>query len=66
MSLKNETKVVGLGGVYPRFFVPIIQKNNNRLMDSNIIGGENDRIFNELIEYYNIPKSIFKHEIVVQ
>ncbi len=38
----------------------LFKKNNTRLMDFNIIVGENDRIFQELIEQYNILISIFK------
>lgn len=55
MSLKNNTKVVSMAGEYPRFFIPIIQKNNQRLMDSNIGEGQNDKIFKILMEHYNIP-----------
>ena len=59
MSLKNNTKVIGLGGEYSRFFVPIIKKNDTRLMDSNIGESQNDIIFKELLAYFNIPLSIF-------
>lgn len=63
MSLKNNTKVVSMAGEYPRFFIPIIQKNNQRLMDSNIGEGQNDQIFKSLMEHYQIPLSIFKTEL---
>ena len=62
MSLKNNTKVVGLGGEYSRFFVPIIYKDDDRLMDSNIGESNNDKVFRKLLEYYIVPVSIFNEE----
>lgn len=59
MGLKNKTKVISIAGEYPRFFIPIIQKNNVSLMDSNIGEGQNDIILKDLIEYYSLPISIF-------
>ncbi|MBP8959661.1 MAG: hypothetical protein KBG40_04475 [Bacteroidales bacterium] len=59
MSLKNETKVVGIAGEFVKNYVPIIFKNNKRLMDINIGEGENDRIFETLMNYYKIPLTIF-------
>jgi len=58
MSLKNNTKVVSMAGEYPRFFIPIIQKDDVRLMDTNIGEGQNDKVFFELMNYYKIPTTI--------
>ncbi len=60
MSLKSKTKVISVAGEYPGFFIPIIQKNNQRLMDSNIGEGQNDAIFKELLKHYQIPVSFFE------
>ena len=59
MSLLNKTKIACISGQYSRFPVPIIQKNKLRLMDENIGQGQNDKIINELMDYYKIPISIF-------
>jgi hypothetical protein len=60
MSLLSNTKVAAIGGEYPRFFIPIINKKNIRLMDLNIGEGQNDKVFNDLMEHYKIPVSIFE------
>lgn len=60
MSLKNQTKVASLAGEYSRFHIPIIQKSNSRLMDLNIREGQNDIVFKELLDYYQIPVTIFE------
>ena len=60
MSIKNNTRVVCIGGEYKRFFIPIIIKNNCNLMEINILGGQNDVILNRLINYYQIPVTIFE------
>lgn len=62
MSIKNNTKVASIAGEYPGFFIPIIYKNDVKLMESNIVGGQNDKIFNDLMEYYQIPVSIFSEQ----
>jgi hypothetical protein len=59
MSLLNETKVACLSDEYSRFFLPILQKDQQRLMDTNILKGQNELIFNKLINYYHIPPSLF-------
>jgi hypothetical protein len=59
MSLKNDTKIACMAGEYSRFFIPVIRKNDTSLTDLNIGKGHNDVIFKNLIEYYNIPISIF-------
>ena len=59
MSLRSGTKVASLAGEYPRFFIPIIHKNNKKLMDDNIGGGGNDRVFRLLMEHYNVNISNF-------
>lgn len=62
MSLLKYTKVTTIAGEYPYFFIPIIIKNNKRLMVENIAGGNNDSIFENLIEYYKIPLTIFEEQ----
>jgi len=59
MELKNNTGVLNISGEYPRFFIPIIQKNNINQSNINIGEGENDRIFKTLMNYYKIPATIF-------
>lgn len=61
MCLKNNTKVVSLAGEYNRFYIPVFHDNDKRLMDSNIGEGQNDLIFNQLMEYYQIPLTIFEN-----
>jgi hypothetical protein len=60
MSLKNNIKVVSMAGEYTRFFIPILRKQNIRLMDTNFNEGHNDLVFSALIEYYKIPVTIFE------
>lgn len=60
MSLLNKTKIVCLAGAYARFPVPVMQKNNQRLMDANVGLGQNDKVINELMQYYHIPVSAFE------
>ena len=62
MSLLNNTKIVCIAGAYTRFPVPVIQKNNQRLMDGNIGQGQNDNVLNELLQYYHIPVSAFESQ----
>ena len=62
MSLLNNTKIVCIAGTYSRFPVPVIQKNNQRLMDGNIGQGQNDNVLNELLQYYHIPVSAFESQ----
>jgi hypothetical protein len=60
MSLLSKTKVVCIAGAYPRFPVPVIQKNNQRLMDTNVGLGQNDTVINELMQHYRIPVAAFE------
>lgn len=60
MSIRKETKVLSMAGEYSRFFIPIIFKENKKLMDINISKGGNDSIFYKLVEKYRIPVSGFK------
>ena len=61
MSWKKQTEVVSLAGEYNRFYIPMLHDNDKRLMDSNIGEGQNDLIFNQLLEYYQIPLTIFEN-----
>lgn len=60
MSLLNKTTTVSIAGEYSRFFIPVIQKNKGGLMDTNIGQLENDRIFKDLMKYYQISPTIFE------
>ena len=60
MSLRKGTKVATLSGDYPRFFLPVLHRDDTRLMDSNIDGGGNDMVFRDLVGNYGIPASAFK------
>ena len=60
MSLRNHTKVATLSGTFPRPFIPVIVRNNRSLMDKNIGKGQNDKVFQKLIDFYRIPVSIFE------
>lgn len=60
MSVLNKTKVVCIGGEYSRFHIPVIQKNKVSLMDTNIGEFQNDKNFKRLVEYYQIPVTIFE------
>lgn len=59
MSIKQGTKVTSMAGEYQRHFIPVIITNNKSLMDDNIDKGNNDRIFNSLIDNYQIPINIY-------
>jgi len=55
MSIKNKTKVVSIAGEYSRFFIPILHTSKEKLSDLNISQGNNDKVFDKLIEVYKIP-----------
>ena len=54
MSLKGNRKVIGLGSEFSRFFIPILNKYDHRLMDTNIGRSQNDIIFHKLMKAYSI------------
>jgi hypothetical protein len=60
MSVKKGTKVVSIAGEFSRFFIPIKNIRDERLMDTNILGGNNDKVFASLLEHYNIPIHVFE------
>jgi hypothetical protein len=60
MSIKAGTKVVSIAGEFPAFPIPIISKQDVKLMDSNIGEGMNDIIFKDLMEYYNLSAINFQ------
>jgi hypothetical protein len=60
MSLRNRLRVMCIAGEYPRRFIPVRINKGNKLMDDNIHGGDNDRIFNVLLQTYNIPPSMLR------
>jgi hypothetical protein len=64
MALKNDTEIVNLGHTYSRTFVPVIIKDNVQLMEANIHSGQNDKIFNRLINDYGLQGSVFEEKVV--
>lgn len=60
MSIKKGAKVVSISNEYPRFFIPMIIKNNKQLMKSNINGGQNDKAMEDILNYYGFSSSIFQ------
>jgi len=62
MSIKNNRKVVCLGGEFSKKFVPIYNRKDKRLFSDNIGGGENDFVFQKLLKRYHIPLSIFNEK----
>ncbi len=59
MAIRNSTKTVCCSGKYNRNFVPIIESQKNKLMEGNISGGNNNRVINNLLDYYKINATIF-------
>lgn len=59
MGIKNGTEVVSITNFRQRKFLPIIIDNNPQLMDQNIGAGRNDKILRDLLDYYDLPDSIF-------
>lgn len=61
MSIKKGAKVVCITSEYPRFFIPMIIKNNKQLMKLNINGGQNDKAMKGILNYYGLSSSIFQN-----
>ncbi len=62
MSSKNNTAVVSLSNARHLKLLPVIIKNDNRLMESNIIEGQNDKVLKDIMNYYGLSSSIFKDD----
>jgi len=60
MSIRNNTKVAGISGEFPRFFIHLVLNKSSNLADDNIGNSKNDQNFYRLIEHFNIAPSIFK------
>lgn len=60
MSLRAGTQVVCTAGEYNRFFIPVLYRNDRKLMEANIGEGRNDKVLKSLMELYNVPVSSFK------
>ncbi|MDR8390238.1 hypothetical protein NC796_03735 [Aliifodinibius sp. S!AR15-10] len=58
MAIRNYTKTVCCSGKYNRNFVSIIGSQKNNLMESNISGGDNNRVIHDLVDYYNVNMTI--------
>jgi len=54
MSIKRGTKVASIAGEYPSGFIPLFHRNDNPLTRENLAGGNNDRMFNSLLNRLNI------------
>lgn len=64
MSLKNDTKVVSLANTNQQKFLPIIFENDRQLMEVNIGDGQNDKVFRDLLNHYQLEDLIFKQNKV--
>lgn len=63
MSLKKGTKVASVAGKYKRYFVPLIHKDDGALMDKNIGLNKNDKVFKNIMDYYNMPENFFARQL---
>lgn len=59
MAIRNCTKTVCCSGNYNRNFLSIIGSQKSNLMERNISEGDNNRVINDLLAYYNIDTAIF-------
>jgi len=59
MSYKKETEIVSISNFQQKEFLPIIIKNNRKLMDSNIGEARNDKNMRNIMDYYKLPDSVF-------
>lgn len=57
MSLLNDTKVKSLAGNFSYSYLPVFHKNRQKLMDANVTGGNNDKVFKNLLKEYDIDLS---------
>src|SRR5699024_333133 len=60
MSLKNRTKIASVAGEYQRYFIPLIHKNDNPLMNENLENNENDKVIEAILEHYDLSNLISK------
>lgn len=60
MSLKAETRVVCIAGEYKKWFIPLLYRNDIKLMETNIGKGRNDRVLKKLMELYNVTAKNFQ------
>lgn len=54
MSLLAGTKVKSIAGRFPYSYLPVYHQSKQKLMDSNIGSGNNDKVFKKLLFEYNI------------
>jgi|WetSurMetagenome_2_1015567.scaffolds.fasta_scaffold16560_3 hypothetical protein len=57
MSLRRKTGVASIAGEFPRFFMPVIQRSRVQLMDLNVTGENNDKVFRKLLDYWKLSPS---------
>lgn len=60
MGLLNNSRVICMGAMYKRFFMPVRIKNNIKLEDENVVEGKNDVIFKNLLAQYRLNPNLFK------
>jgi len=60
MSLKAETRVVCISGEYKKLFIPLLYRNDIKLMKTNIGKGRNDRVLKKLMELYKVTAKNFQ------
>jgi hypothetical protein len=54
MALRNDTRVVSLAGHFKKPYLSLTGLGKAQLMVKNIYGGENDEVFRNLLEHYQI------------
>lgn len=59
MALKNNTRIVSLGHMVREPLIAITGLASGNLMSQNVEGGQNDRVFESLIKYYQVDVSAF-------
>lgn len=59
MALRNDTKVISAAGFFKKPFLSITGLGKEQLMQRNIHGGENDVVFKDLLELYDIDVEKF-------
>lgn len=54
MSLLKDSKVRSLAANFPYSYLPVFHENTRKLTDTNIGGGNNDKVFKKLLKEYKI------------
>lgn len=59
MALRNNTRVASVTSEFKKPFLSITGLGKDQLMQKNIHGGENDKVFNDLLSFYAIDINKF-------